>query len=93
MNKPTLCDRCNNAPFCLLNFDGKPCRKVRTVEPTNYDLLISKTPEGLAKWMVWYGNNGITCKFEDFDIVECGYGPEYDSAIDWLKSPVEEGEG
>ena len=49
MNKPiTLCDRCEKAARCLLNFDGIPCKKNRTVEPTNYDRLISKTPEELA---------------------------------------------
>ncbi len=57
--------------------------------PSNADRIRAMTDEELAKWMVWYGNDGITCKFEDCDIVECGYGPEYDSAIDWLKSPVE----
>lgn len=87
MNKPTLCDRCDNAPFCLLNFDGKPCRKVRTVEPTNYDLLISKTPEELAEWIEsiepaacpWRDDHGDNCRFTN-----C-----HDCWLGWLKAPVE----
>lgn len=86
MNKPTtLCDRCDNAFHCLLNYDGKPCRKNRTVEPTNYDLLISKTPEELAEFMedtaTWGG-----CPYHGARdcTSDCGM-----CWLSWLKSPVE----
>lgn len=81
MNKPiTLCDRCEKAARCLLNFDGIPCRKNRTVEPTNYDRLISKTPEELAEKMVDYSYcpPGTACKPT---CKECW--------LSWLKSPIE----
>lgn len=52
MEKPmTLCDRCEKQFSCLLNYDGVPCRKNRTVEPTNYDRIISKTPEEMAEFL------------------------------------------
>ena len=51
MNKPiTLCDRCDIAASCLLNYDGVPCRKNRTVEPTNADRIRAMTDEELAEW-------------------------------------------
>ena len=52
MNKPiTLCDRCDIAASCLLNYDGVPCRKNRTVEPTNADRIRARTDEELAFMM------------------------------------------
>ena len=52
MNKPiTLCDRCEKAAGCLLNFDGIPCRKNRTVEPTIADRIRSMNDEELAEWL------------------------------------------
>lgn len=49
MNKPiTLCDRCGVAMSCLLDYDGIPCRKNRTVEPTNADRIRALTDEELA---------------------------------------------
>lgn len=78
MNKPiTLCDRCEKAAECLLNFDGIPCRKNRTVEPTNYDLLISKTPEELAKFL------------HDMTLISQEIGLSVEWWEQWLKSPVE----
>ena len=52
MDRPvTLCDRCEIAATCLLNYDGILCRKNRTAEPTNGDLLRSMTDEKLAEWI------------------------------------------
>lgn len=52
MNKPiTLCDRCDNAMHCLLNFDGVPCRKIRTVEPSKADYIRSMSNEELADFI------------------------------------------
>lgn len=49
MQKPiTLCDRCEHAGGCLLEFDEGTCRKLRTVEPTNSDLLRQLSDEDLA---------------------------------------------
>ena len=70
MNKPiTLCDRCDIAASCLLNYDGVPCRKNRTVEPTNADRLRAMTDEDLAEWL---DNN--TSRF-----------PIYKDWLDWLR--------
>lgn len=52
MEKPiTLCDRCDNQMICLLNYDGKLCRKSRTVEPTNADRIRAMSDEELAKFL------------------------------------------
>ena len=51
MNKPiTLCDKCDIYMRCLLDYDGIPCRKNRTVEPTNADRIRAMTDEELAEW-------------------------------------------
>ena len=52
MEKPiTICDRCDNATSCLLDYDGTACRKNRSVEPTNADLIRSMTDEELANFI------------------------------------------
>lgn len=49
MNKPiTLCDRCDEVMSCMRNYDGIPCRRNRTVEPTNADRIRAMTDEELA---------------------------------------------
>ena len=56
MNKPiTLCDRCKEAARCCLNYDGKNCRRSRTIEPTNADKIRAMTDEELAEFLcdVW----------------------------------------
>ena len=57
---------------------------------TNYDLLISKTPDELAKTIVgWLADAAELCgeNRQEFDFTKA---EEY--AVSWLKSPVEEGE-
>ena len=48
----SLCDRCEHCFSCCLNFDGKPCRKLRSVEPTNYDRLMEMGVEQLAAFLI-----------------------------------------
>ena len=90
MEKPmTLCDRCEKQFSCLLNYDGVPCRKNRTVEPTNYDRLISKTPEELAELFMH-----LTCPYSIGGKVDCNAENKgcYQCWLDWLKQEEEEGE-
>lgn len=74
MNKPiTLCDRCDIAASCLLNYDGVPCRKNRTVEPTKADRIRAMSDEELAEWL---DNN--TCRF-----------PIYKDWLSWLRQEAD----
>ena len=50
----SLCNRCEHYSGCLLNFDGKPCRKLRSVEPTNYDRIMEMDEEQLAAFNAEY---------------------------------------
>lgn len=47
----SLCERCEHGFSCLLNFDGKPCRKLRSVEPTNYDRIKEMDVDRLAHFL------------------------------------------
>ena len=44
----TLCDRCDQVSGCCLNFDGAPCRKLRSAEPNNFDRLHEMDVKQLA---------------------------------------------
>ena len=85
MNKPiTLCDRCDIAASCLLNYDGVPCRKNRTVEPTNADRIRAMSGEELAKKMSGLESFALTCGG--------GWPPE--KWLDWLRQEAtQKGEG
>lgn len=63
MDRPiTLCDRCDMAASCLLNYDGIPCRKNRTVQFTNADRIRVMSDEKLAR-LVKIGGKGMSkCK-------------------------------
>ena len=50
----SLCNRCDKHSGCYLNFDGKPCRKLRSVEPTNYDRIMEMDEERLAAFNAEY---------------------------------------
>lgn len=91
MDKPiTLCDRCDIYMSCLLNYDGPACRRSRTVEPTNYDRIISKSAEYLAAFIA---------KIADCDECEDMHGYRMcDAALDkdcedcwleWLRKEAE----
>ena len=47
----SLCNRCDQYFGCCLNFDGKPCRKLRSVEPTNYDRVMEMDVRQLADFL------------------------------------------
>ena len=47
----SLCNRCDQYSGCGLNFDGKPCRKLRSVEPTNYDRIMEMDVDRLAHFL------------------------------------------
>lgn len=83
MNKPiTLCDRCDIAASCLLNYDGVPCRKNRTVEPTNADRIRAMTDEELAEWIY---------KVQDEDALRKGnFLPPLSKSwwLDWMRKEV-----
>ena len=79
MEKPTtLCDRCEKQFSCLLNYDGVPCRKNRTVEPTNYDRIISKTPEEMAAWIA---DHPVVSEYDENN-------PQHKACLEWLKTEV-----
>ena len=50
----SLCNRCDQYFGCCLNFDGKPCRKLRSVEPTNYDRVMEMDVEQLANLLATF---------------------------------------
>lgn len=77
MQKPiTLCDRCEHAGGCLLEYDEGTCRKLRTAEPTNSDILRQKSDEELA----------------DAIFYELAMFPSRDALLAHLKAAAEEGE-
>lgn len=82
MNKPeSLCDRCLLPPFCMVEYDGEACRKVRTAQPTRYDRLKGMTAEELAKWLSDLSQHfwevGTEQRWEDM--------PTEQAWLDWLK--------
>lgn len=78
MEKPiTLCDRCDNQMRCLLNYDGKSCRKSRTVDPTNADRIRAMRDEELAEFL-------------DFVRGSKNYPIYYTDWLEWLKQEVNE---
>ena len=48
----TRCDRCDQVSGCCLNFDGAPCRKLRSAEPNNFDRLHEMDVKSLADFFV-----------------------------------------
>lgn len=76
------CDTCINKKYCANHLDARTmCPQMDYVlftpsYKTNYDLIISKTPEELAVWM-----NGIIK--ERYIEVTC------DGWLSWLKAPAE----
>lgn len=93
------CQTCSQNPFAVMS-------KMMTPQPTalrdimvnpqiekpqtNYDLLISKTPEELAEWLdaiIYHAesdNCGKSCPLYSYCIESNGV------MLDWLKAPVEE---
>lgn len=85
MNKPiTLCDRCDIAASCLLNYDGVPCRKNRTVEPTKADRIRSMSDEELAAYL-GHASLCVTIQGEDGGAWCSQYGSCNECVRDWLR--------
>lgn len=47
----SLCNRCDQYAGCCLNYDGKSCRKLRSVEPNNYDRLMDMDVDRFARFL------------------------------------------
>lgn len=88
MDKPIcLCDRCGEAMHCLLDYDGKACRKNRTVEPNHADLIRAMSDEELAKFFRTV-INCATCPQPLFD--KCRREKRCEDIIsDWLRQEAE----
>ena len=68
---------------CLLDYDGIPCRKNRTVEPTNADLFRAMSDEKIA------GTVCTGCPPGMETGKQCtGDGACYDCWLNWLQMPV-----
>ena len=78
------CDVCINKKYCVNHLDARTmCPQMDYVlftpsYKTNYDLLISKTPEELAEWL------------SDVAGWLSAYEGKVHPILKWLKSPVEE---
>ena len=59
------------------------------VPQTNYDLLVSKTPEELARFLPEI-RNALTCVLGIDDKCQRPDHPCFDCWLDWLNAPVEE---
>ena len=67
----SLCNRCSVYGSCCLNYDGKPCRELRDVEPTNFDLINDMDVDQLATFLsdwaedrkAWKGDEGMVEAF------------------------------
>ena len=78
-----FCTKHSNAFYdasCRL-LDGEPCEDQKPTKPTtNYDRLIRKTPEEMARWIA-------------DELIEPGYyakGQAYELWLGWLKQEVSE---
>lgn len=96
------CDTCINKKYCANNLDARTaCQQMDYVlftpaYETNYDLLISKTPEELARWIAENTGCSDWCHLSE----QCAKNHEIDEAhccitewYNWLKAPADkEGE-
>lgn len=88
----SVCDQCLMYP-CSDNrkkiWGSCPAFILKTAKPiTNYDRLIRKTPEEMARTIVeWLADAAEICG-EDRKTFDLAAAEKY--ALDWLKSPVEE---
>ncbi len=94
MEKPiTLCDRCDQRMHCLLNYDGKPCRKNRSVEPTNADLLRSLEDKDLAEHLFLHIADGACPPDERRKNPKCSFnGTCIECWHDWLRKDADDGD-
>ncbi len=83
--------RCKNANWCARDFNPKSDEPECFELLTNYDRLISKTPEELAEMLSRSGKY-FCCDTTKCDphSERCDYGDEcYDCWLDWLKQEAE----
>ena len=72
MEKPeSLCSRCEKSSVCLLNYDGVPCREIRTVEPTRMDYLRAMTVREFAEWLDYEFRKAEWCDTDKLVNREC----------------------
>ena len=69
-----LCDRCS-VSGCLLNYDGEPCKRRRTVEPTNYEHISELESDQMAEFLAWWHEGHVAWR-EDPGCIE-----------EWLSEP------
>lgn len=81
------CGGLNSRGYCSYTACRFPVTKVTVItnqQPkTNYDRLISKSPEKLAAWIA---DHPVVSEYDENN-------PKHKSWLDWLKSPAEEGDG
>ena len=94
------CDVCINKKYCANHLDARTmCPQTDYVlftpsYKTNYDRLISKTPEELAEWLADILNHCENKRPEELcrmscPLYKCCNDQPSDNIEDWLKSPVE----
>ena len=90
------CRKCAEFDWCVENED---CGLFKPKPLTNYDLIISKTPEEIAEWLADILNHCENKKPEELcrmscPLYKCCNDQPYDNIEGWLKSPADrEGEG
>ena len=84
------CRKCAEFDWCVENED---CGLFKPKPQTNYDYLISKTPEELAEWIadiLTFHNVKMFVECEKAcPLYKCCNDQPSDNIEDWLKSPVE----
>lgn len=97
MKKPipkSICDDCINtecvwrAPSWGVDPPVMDCLDKKTPPTTNYNRLISKTPEELAEWIE--SIEPAACPWRDDHGDDCRFTHCLDCWINWLKATVEE---
>jgi len=91
------CRKCADFEWCIVNED---CGLFKPKPQTNYDGIISKTPEELADWiakvLTYHTKHAANLWADVCDpqcpLYKCCNDQPHDNIEDWLKSPVEEGE-
>ena len=86
--------QCKNADWCARDFNPKSDCPECFEQLTNYDRLVSKTPEELAKYLTqaWYDGPVFECPARSsVGVDRCAEVKDCeDCFLDWLRSPVEE---
>lgn len=87
---------CNECPASKPEYKNRSVQATSTPVATNYDRLIRKTPEELAKYLTqaWYDGPVFECPARSsVGVDRCAEVKDCeDCFLDWLRSPVE-GEG